>query len=213
MGNYIFQLVVKTQKKLFLYRLKVYTLQVKREQDISKLSARLKASDYGAFSDIFMLYHKRVYAFCCKSLLKEDAEEIVQNVFLLIWENRHKIDVQYSFSSYLFSIAKHQVYNIIRQKIAQKTFIEKYLQQSDNLSEISENYDDVVPELKIKMKGAIRQLPNRQREIFVMSRIYKFTYKEIAEKLKISENTVDTSIRRSLSALRKIFDQAILFIF
>jgi len=55
------------------------------------------------------------------------------------------------------------------------------------------------------MKKTIDLFPDRQREIFMMSRIYKMTYKEIAEKLGISENTVDTSIRRSLAILRKVF--------
>jgi RNA polymerase sigma-70 factor (ECF subfamily) len=186
---------------------------VKKGRDISELVVLLKASDYDAFSDIFTMYCKQVYAFCCKSLLREDAEEIVQNVFMAVWENRHKVDTQYSFPSYLFSIAKYQIYNAIRQKVAQRVFMEKYLQQPDNSSEIPEEYDDFIPGLKTKMKNAIRQLPDRQREIFVMSRIYQLTYKDIAEKLGISENTVDTSIRRSLNTLRETFRKITVFIF
>ena len=186
---------------------------MKKEPDISKLVVRLKKSDYNAFSDIFTIYYKQVYLFCCKSLLKEDAEEIVQNVFMAVWENRHKIDVQQSFSSYLFSIAKYQVYNTIRQKIAQRTFAEKYLQQPDHLLENPDEHDDLTSELKIKVKDAVRQLPDRQREIFMMSRVYQLTYKEIADKLGISENTVDTSIRRSLNILRGISRKIIVLIF
>ena len=177
---------------------------MKKQEDIENLLIRLKRSDDAAFSDIFMMFHKQVYMFCCKSLSKEDAEEIAQNVFLTVWENRHQIDIQYSFPSYLFSIARHKVYNEIRNKVIQKTFMGKYVQMAEEV-ETPQEYDNSTEKLKTKMKKTIDLFPDRQREIFMMSRIYKMTYKEIAEKLGISENTVDTSIRRSLAILRKVF--------
>ena len=130
---------------------------------------------------------------------------------MAVWENREKIDLQYSFSAYLFSIARHQVYNTIRNKVIQKTFVEKYLQMSEDV-EAPQEYDDSMEKMKTKMKMTIERFPNRQREIFKMSRVYKLTYREIAEKLGISENTVDTSIRRSLEVLRTAFRQLILII-
>ena len=177
---------------------------MEKQNDIKDLLVRLKASDHAAFSDIFEKYHKQVYLFCCKSLSNEDAEEIAQNVFMTVWENRQKIELQYSFSSYLFSIAKHQVYNAIRSKVAQKAFLEKYVQQVESV-ELMPEYDDSADQMKAKMKKIIDRFPDRQREIFKMSRTYHMTYKEIAEKLGISENTVDTSIRRSLAVLREAF--------
>ncbi len=173
-------------------------------KDMMNLLGRLKTSDTEAFSNIFMMYHQKVYWFCCRSLSREDAEEIVQNVFMTIWENRHKIDIQLSFSAYIYSIAKHQVYNTIRNRVIQKTFIEKYLQMVDDV-EIPQEYDDSMEKLKTKMKQVIDLFPDRQREIFLMSRTYRMTYKEIADKLEISENTVDTMIRRSLNTLRLMF--------
>ena len=181
-------------------------------KDMMKLLVRLKASDAEAFSGIFEMFHRRVYSFCYKSLPKEDAEEIVQNVFMTVWENRQKIDLQYSFPAYLFSIARHQVYNAIRNKVIQKTFAEKYMEMTEGV-EAPKEYDDSMEKLKDKLKKAIALFPDRQREIFMMSRTYRMTYKEIAEKLGISENTVDTTIRRSLNALRKIFAPIIFFAF
>ena len=143
---------------------------------------------------------------------REDAEEIVQNVFMIVWENRHKIEPQYSFSSYLFSIAKHQIYNRIRSKVAQRTFVDKYLQEVESV-EVIQEYDDSIEKMKAKMEKIIDRFPDRQREIFKMSRTFNMTYKEIAEQLGISENTVDTSIRRSLDTLRNAFLRLIVFIF
>ena len=183
-----------------------------KEKDMVELLSRLKTSDAEAFSKIYATFHQKVYGFCCKSLSKEDAEEITQNVFMIIWENRHKIDLQHSFSAYLFSIARHQVYNTIRDKVIHKTFEKKYIEMAEDV-EAPQEYDDSLEKLKAKLKQAIALFPERQREIFVMSRTFKLTYKEIAEKLGISENTVDTMIRRSLNALRQIFAQLLLFIF
>ncbi|MDR1172933.1 MAG: RNA polymerase sigma-70 factor [Bacteroidales bacterium] len=177
---------------------------MEEKKNIGDLLVRLKASDREAFSSIFLMYRRQVYGFCCKSLSREDAEEIVQNVFMTIWENRDQIDLQYSFSAYLFSIARHQVYNTIRNKVIQKTFIEKYLHLVEDV-EIPQEYDDSMEKLKAKVRQVINLFPERQREIFRMSRTYHMTYKEIAEKLGISENTVDTTIRRSLNTLRSIF--------
>ena len=174
-----------------------------KKEDVHDLLIRLKASDNAAFDKIFTLYHQQIYSFCNKSLSKEDSEEIVQNVFMTVWENREKIDLQYSFSAYLFSIARHQVYNTIRDKVIHKSFMEKYLQMVDDVEEPQE-YDDSMEKLKAKTKKIIDGFPERQREIFVMSRTYRLTYKEIAQRLGISENTVDTSIRRSLAALRNV---------
>ncbi|MDR0814265.1 MAG: RNA polymerase sigma-70 factor [Bacteroidales bacterium] len=183
-----------------------------KKDELMTLLIRLQNSNYQAFSDLFKIYSQQVYFFCCKSLSKEDAEEIMQNVFMTVWENRQKIDLQYSFSAYLFSIAKHQVYNAIRSKIAQKTFEEKYLRQTEEV-EIPQEYDDTVEKLHEKLKQGIRSLPDRQREIFMMSRTYRMTYKEIAEKLGISENTVDTSIRRSLEVLRRLVQRVVIIFF
>ena len=185
---------------------------MKKQEDIRNMLIRLKASDHAAFSDIFMMWHQQVYLFCCKSLSKEDAEEIVQNVFMIVWENRHQIDLQYSFSSYLFSIAKHQVYNIIRNKLTQKVFIERYLQQFESV-EMEQEFDDSIDMMKAKLKKIVEQFPDRQREIYKMSRTYHMTYREIAKKLGISENTVDTSIRRSLAVLRNAFMKLALLFF
>ena len=185
---------------------------MKKEEDVRNLLIRLKASDHAAFSDIFMRYHKQVYLFCSKSLRKEDAEEIVQNVFMTVWENRHHIELRYSFSSYLFSIARHQVYNTIRSMVIQKTVMEKYFRQMES-EPVAEEYDDSTDVMIEKMNTVIEQFPDRQREIFRMSRFDKMNYREIAEKLGISENTVDTTIRRSLATLRKAFAKVILFLF
>lgn len=171
-------------------------------EKINNLIALISDDDTDAFETIFNLYHSRVYAFA-QSLLNssQDAEEIVQNVFLALWNQRKNLNISGSFTSYIFSIARHMVYEHIRQKINKEAFSEYYLEHNVEYSFITEE-EVAYNELESKIQQCIDLLPERRREIFVLSRIEKLTYKEIAERLNISENTVDTQIRHALNSLR-----------
>jgi RNA polymerase sigma-70 factor (ECF subfamily) len=175
-------------------------------EDIDKINhliIRIAESDPEAFESLFHLYNKRVYTFAL-SLLNStfDAEEIVQNVFLALWNQRQNLIISGSVTSYLFGIARHMVYECIRQRINKEAFSEYYLEQNVEYSFITEE-EVVYHELENKIHRCIEQLPERRRKIFVLSRIEKLSYKEIAEKLNITENTVDTQIRHALNSLRR----------
>lgn len=182
-------------------------------EKINYLIAHIANDDTGAFETLFHLYHKRVYAFA-QSLLNssEDAEEIVQNVFMALWNQRKNLHVTSSFTSYIFAIARNMVYEQIRQKINKKAFSEYYLEHNVEYSFITDE-EVVCNELKAKIQKCIDLLPERRREIFVLSRVEKLSYKEIAEKLNITENTVDTQIRHALNALRRQLTEYLVFIF
>ncbi|NJO88290.1 MAG: sigma-70 family RNA polymerase sigma factor [Chloroflexia bacterium] len=85
--------------------------------DTGHLVRRLAKDDIHAFETLFTRYHKTLYSFA-RNLLPAtiDAEEIVQNVFMAIWNQRKKLHLSSSFGAYLFGIAKHMIYDFIRQK-------------------------------------------------------------------------------------------------
>jgi RNA polymerase sigma-70 factor, ECF subfamily len=138
------------------------------------------------------------------------AEEVVQDVFLKIWENRFDIFVQGSFRSYLFKTVHNQALNALRQQKSKKElvnipsteetlqFITDYYISNDNL--IDHIFSDETREI---IEQAIFELPEQCRKIFRMSRFDSLKNDEIAAKLGLSENTVRTHIYR---ALRKISD-------
>ncbi|MCE5331179.1 MAG: RNA polymerase sigma-70 factor [Bacteroidales bacterium] len=172
-------------------------------EKINDLIARIAKDDTRAFEILFHLYHKRIYAFA-QNLLNsaDDAEEIVQNVFLALWNQRKNLNISGSFTSYIFAIARNMVYEHIRQKINKQAFSEYYLEHNVEYSFITEE-EVAYNELEGKIKQYIDLLPERRREIFILSRIEKMSYKEIAQKLNITENTVDTQIRNALNTLRR----------
>jgi RNA polymerase sigma-70 factor (ECF subfamily) len=139
----------------------------------------------------------------------EDAEEIVQEVFVKIWESRSKIDIYASFESFLFTIAYNSTISLLRKRMSENKSREylKSLQQIDS-------EDQVIDEIRFKelnhqIHSLLEQLTPRQREIFLLSREDGLTHKEIAEKLDISENTVNNHLVTILKFLKSHIDNSL----
>jgi RNA polymerase sigma-70 factor, ECF subfamily len=170
--------------------------------DEKTLVMNLHDGSVPAFNNIFSLYHKRIYNFCLHLYQTPDeANETVQKVFVALWEQRQQVDENQSIASYLFTIARYMVYQEFRQKVYKKAALDYFITNTDDLNESTR--DDVnYNELLSFFESVIETLPERQREIFRLSRISGLTYRQIAAKLNISENTVDTHIRRALEFVR-----------
>jgi len=178
---------------------------VKDSESTEKLISRIANDDPTAFELLFQQFHKRVYAFAITLVpTTQDAEEIVQNVFIAIWNQRKHLSISASFISYLFGIVRHMVYESVQKKLQHEAFVEYFLEHNQEYSFITEE-EVLFRELEETLQKLIQNLPERRREIFVLSRIEGLSYKEISAKLGISENTVDTQIRHALSYLRNKF--------
>ncbi len=156
----------------------------------AELVALLKGGDKTAFKELFDKYGKRLYQFSLKFLReKEDAEDLLNEVFLKIWENRRNLKTDTSFQSYLFTIA----YNNIRQRFLKRSREEKYIQifATEHLTENLKNEDqiDYLSFVKV-VNDAIEMLPARRREIFLLYYKEELKSKQIAEKLNITEQFV-----------------------
>jgi RNA polymerase sigma-70 factor (ECF subfamily) len=170
--------------------------------DDSELLNLLQKDDPKAFETLFRMYHKRIYGFALHLLnSSSQAEDIVQNVFMAIWNQRKTLQISTSFITYLFGITRHMVCEYIQRKINHEAFVEFSLENNTEYSFITED-EILYNELQEQLKKYIEELPVRRREIFLLHRLNGFSYKEIANKLNISENTVDTQIRHSLNYLK-----------
>jgi RNA polymerase sigma-70 factor (family 1) len=173
----------------------------------NQLVVYLQSGSAQAFNTLFSRHHARVYHFALSlNLSVADAEEIVQEVFCAVWLNRNKIDPNQKFTSYLFGIAQNQAHTILRKKTLLFHYLkilEKEPQKPDRQTEYQVNYNDI----KEILGQYIEKMPPRRREIFCLSRFEELTYREIAARLQISENTVDTQIRQALQFLRTAFEK------
>lgn len=163
------------------------------------LVALLKEGDKAAFKELFDKYGKRLFQFSLKYLREEeDAEDLLNEVFLKIWENRSSLKTDTSFQSYLFTIA----YNNIRQRFLKRSREEKYIQifAEEQLAERlkSEDQLDYLSFVKV-VNEVIETLPARRKEIFVLYYQKELKGKQIAERLNLTEQFV----RNQLSIAKK----------
>ena len=173
-----------------------------KESEIELIRAFKKGNTI-AFEKLFQKYHKKLYAFLFHLLhSKEDAEEIVQETFIKIWEKREDFIEGYSFNSFLFTIAKNAFLNLNRKKINRRVF-ENHL---DFLEEISTGKTDdyvIFQETRNIINTIIEGLPPKRKEIFLLRRIEDLTRKEISEKLGISVITVDNQLTKANNYLKE----------
>lgn len=168
-----------------------------------ELVKKLKEGDSFAFELLFYKYRNKVKGFAVKLVPAQvDSEEIVQEVFVKLWFKKEAVDPEKDFQSYLFSIAKHLVLDHLKSAVNRRLyFVEEHFQQDLSFDEGLES--SFIEEAEEKLQNLIREIPKRRREIFRLSRFEGLSYKQIAERLNISENTVDSQIRNALTFLRK----------
>jgi RNA polymerase sigma-70 factor (ECF subfamily) len=137
---------------------------------------------------------------------EEDAEEIVQEVFVKIWESRSKIDIYASFGSFLFTIAYNSTISLLRKRMRENKSKEylKSLQQIDSADQVIDEIQ--FKELSEKVHSLLEQITPRQKEIYLLSREEGLSHQEIAEKLNISENTVNNHLVATLKFLKTHID-------
>lgn len=154
----------------------------------------LKQGDVKAFDDLFNKYSPRLYNFSVKYLKSiEEAEEVVQEVFLYIWDKREGLKPDNSFNAYIFTIA----YNIIKKYFIKKSRDNAYkddliytlLQQENNLDQTID-YKFILEKVEL----IINSLPNRRKEIFIKRKYDGLSVKQIADELGISPNTVENQL-------------------
>lgn len=178
----------------------------------------IQKDDKVAFFHIYERYYRRLYGFVLKYVKqKEDTEEIVQEVFVKIWESRSKIDAYSSFESFLFTVAYNATINMLRKKANESKYIEhiKSLQHTHDSPDLADEIH--FNELNSRVQSLLEELTPRQKEIFQLSREQGLSHDEIATKLEISVNTVKKHIANTLAFLKSQIDNGLtinfLFIF
>ena len=166
----------------------------------SQLVHNLSKGNILAFNTLFKVYSGRLYRFAFGYLKSEvEAEELVQEVFTIIWEKRLDLKEELSFKSYLFTIA----FNIIKKHFRTKCYLFEYLKNEINTVQDMQttqqvNYDS----LYLYLTELVNRLPQRRKVIFIKSRFYGQSIKEIAEELKISHKTVENQLTDALKFIR-----------
>jgi RNA polymerase sigma-70 factor (ECF subfamily) len=166
----------------------------------SLLVYNLSKGNLLAFNTLFKEYSGRLYRFAFGYLKSEpEAEELVQEVFTIIWEKRADLKKELSFKSFLFAIA----FNIIRKHFRTKAYLSEYLKTgiSDDM-DMQTSQKITYDSLHQYITELVNQLPLGRKEIFIKSRFEGHSIKEIAEEMKISHKTVENQLTDALKFIR-----------
>jgi RNA polymerase sigma-70 factor (family 1) len=165
---------------------------------------RLKQDDARAFDALFRHYSALVYRFSYSYLKsKVEAEEIVQDCFLKIWEKRYDLHEDAPLKGYLFTIAHHAILNQLRRNKHQHQ-LEHQLSQAGEPSANSVASEVEFAELEGLYLTALEKLPPQQRRVFLLSRQQGLSYAEIAAEMSLSVKTVESHMSQALKSLRRI---------
>ncbi len=171
---------------------------------------KIRFRDEDAFKYIFTSYYKPL-CYYAKEFVKDGdiAEEIVSGIIYKLWENADRIIISTSLRAYLFKSVNNSCLNYIKHQKVEgkyKDYLRHHLTEFNLTQPLSTNYpvaNLVCQELEDKINSTLESLPKQCREVFLLSRFEEMQYDQIAEKLKISNNTVKTQIKRALEKFRK----------
>lgn len=172
------------------------------KQDNQNLVQLLQEGNVVAFDSLFGIYSSKLFGFALKYLKNEsDAEELVQEVFVKVWENHQTLKSELSFKSYLFTIALNQIRKHFNKKVLSLHYIES-LRNEPELLDIQDIQNEDYEIALRQINRIIEQMPPRRREIFTKSKLEGKSSKEIASELDISPGTVDNQVSEAIRFIR-----------
>ncbi|PWN64135.1 RNA polymerase sigma factor [Chryseobacterium viscerum] len=169
------------------------------------LLLRLRDGDQYAFEDLYRTYSRRIFINTLKLVKDEDeAQEILQDVFIRIWNYRKNIDPDKSFSSYLFSIANNLVRDFFRKAAHDRRL------QTILIANGTELYDHIESALYHKettaiLQSAIETLPVQRKTIFTLCRMEGKSYDEVAALMGITVSTVGNQLVKATRSVKQYF--------
>jgi RNA polymerase sigma-70 factor (ECF subfamily) len=187
------------------YLLFILAAAFDRQSNPHEIYAKIKNGDQQAFKSFFDSHHKKLFYFLTgKGISPQEAEDLIQQAFVYIWENRHTINEYKSLKAYLFQIAYSRMLNLIRDN--------KKFDDNEEISELEQNSENPASdieneELKTIMEQAISAMPEKRQHVFRLCFLQEFTYKEAAEFLEVSVKTVENHMGMALKDLRSALSE------
>ncbi len=171
--------------------------------DEKSLLLRLQKGDQHAFEQLYAHYKKHIIGrllFIFKS--DELTQDIAQETFIAIWENRARVNPEKSFKSFLFTIATNKAYDLMRKAQVDKRLHDALSSYIDKESNQVEEYM-LRKEHSEQLNHLLLQMPEQQRRVYQLAKIEGYSYDEIAQKIGVSRHTVNTHIKRANKFLKE----------
>ena len=171
------------------------------EANQKRIIILLKKGDRSAFRAIFNLYEKRLYAFVFTITKSHySTEELLQEIFIKLWQEKETINTSLSFNAFVYTIARNLTYNHLRKIANQENLKQEFWQNISSLNAVENqiiysDYEDILEDI-------LKQLPQRKRSIYILSKQEGKTNEEIADLLGISQKTVKNHLWKTLQTIK-----------
>lgn len=167
----------------------------------------LKSGDEMAFSEIYERFWPLLYRHARRFLKHNDeARDVVQEVFLLLWEKIPTLHIDISLNAYLFAAVRNRALNVIAHSKVKDEYIaafERFIEEGEAIADHRLRNEEMARLIRME----IAALPPKMRRAFLLSRETELTYREIAEHLQVAENTIRKQISQAIQRLRmKLID-------
>ena len=172
------------------------------ENELNVLIGKMKAGDREAFNQLFRRYYTPLLRFCVRFVADTDtAAEIVQDLFVKLWANREKLRLTTGFEPYMLQSVRNAAITFINKERSHAEAHENiYSDESDN-NDPSETLQS--NNLEASYQKVLAAMPEKRREVFLASRFEGLKYNEIAEKLGLSQKTVEAHMSAAIKQLRE----------
>lgn len=172
----------------------------------------IQQNDLPAFEELYNRYWQKLFAAAYDRIrLKEPCEEIIQEIFVSLWEKRQYLDIQVGVGPFLYKAVKYKVIDHYRRKLTQQKHL--YAVSKNGYVDNSVEENVFLNDLKSHIEKVVLQLPPKCRSVYELSRIEQKSNKEIAIILNISEKTVEGHLTKALHTLRMSLGNCSLLIF
>ncbi len=173
-------------------------MSVSESQDQTLLAAFQKG-DQQAFDALFRTWYAPLCRYAARLLDgdMDDAEDVVQQTFIKLWEQRETLPIQFSVKAYLYKMVHNRSLNRLRDAQTRRRHSEISVSFGNDMAPPVE-----VSDLQTRLHAALEQLPTECRRIFELSRFEELKYREIADQLNISIKTVETQMGKALRIMR-----------
>ncbi|WP_423126333.1 RNA polymerase sigma-70 factor [Gaoshiqia sp. Z1-71] len=169
-----------------------------------QLFQRVKQDDYLSFNLLFTRYYARLCVFVYEYIKDEAvAEDLIQDLFLKLWTERKRIEIRDRVISYLYKASRNAALNYLRSETNKQKAINKLVLAASQTEDEFSDFDEFMAQVQV----CIDELPDRSKQVFVMSRIDGMKHTEISEGLGISVKTIKNQIWKSMQYLRSCLQQ------
>lgn len=178
----------------------------KGEYSRDEFVEKIRSGDQYAFEKMFHIYYSKLCVYSNSYVRSLDvARDVVQEVFIKIWDNRQEFEISHSLKAYLYQAVRNQSLNFI-EKSNQKRRLSESLRKHQYFFGEENPADLNTEELSQKVWKLVDELPERRRSTFILYRKHGLSYKEIAEVMGIKRKTVENQMGKSLQFLRDRLD-------